>query len=840
MISLGIPALMDSHHNEPNNLTPDSIPSDFFCSYQSSIRDNNSCEDVFNSDDVHSHLVCPLKPFSHMLISFENSEYENDAAGAGPQNFSINKLQTPNSSNSAINLYNEPKISCPPSIKTLKKSKVQYVSDNLINKLGFMPDKKKLVGKTIGSFTTFENDQSSVKNSVWGIINKVLFNSNNGNHVASPKTEINLPSSSVRNEKSGRVRLIQINNGQTDKTFFYFCAHILSVQNAKKWWSWNYSKNSSLKNPISPDFLNSNISLCVVHMSEITALHKISCLGLTNLLPAPIESIWRPSSGIPNPSLSNSISASWQLSNPNYNLNSKKKFLSLLVSRHSIIEMAFPLSPSKVYFCSSPSSMSNSYEVLSLNNILGESLFSNVHPEDCPRLVKALSIAWDAKPDFYYYHENNYNKQYRQKIYDKTVQTRLELDCEYRKYGITLNNSVVELTVQWCFKSLMDHNIRNTDQSWREFDWDDPESLENSCRFVKVRLCRWPLPRSSPKINRHSWSHSSNETANNGSPGSSHKSNGFILLDLSILEHKTKIMEKLDKKLDSNTPDPLLTNPISSRNQSLDADRSRFFGNLSNLEKSISLFSIAKNDKLYQKIHSSNTNTQENTVFQKNFETSQNIDKNNLNSYQITRNSPTFHSCLNKAPLNSPNNAACNRFPKNPDFSIIPSKMPSSYLTNTLGHPPNHKALDSPNTGETSSNAKSSYNREKKHHLSNFSLSRVDLHIPGSLSPKIVYPYSTLSSSVTMSSPKSHLHKNSDTPTIKYKELDSSFNTTPESDSNSNDHNQCNPPKNMFNYIPLDSHNCTPGFYPRTKKVDPIRSSIVIYAQNGFISKESH
>ncbi|OMJ19024.1 hypothetical protein AYI70_g4991 [Smittium culicis] len=656
--------------------------------------------DTFVSGNNHQHLVCPLKPFAHLIASckIENYDPQLDLINNKHDNTSPFSLSSsiPKNSQTFSKRSNN---TLPLSISLLESSKIEHVSDSLKNKLSTVLDKNKLVGKSIGDIATFENLNYNNKPNIWQLFNKVFSPSTSASnpYKNSISSENKQTSISAQYGSSGTVRLAQINSNHPEKMFVLMCAHILPVVDAKKWWSWNYKTNSKTNNISSPELDTNEISLCIVHVTEVTALHKISCLGLNSLLPPPIRSIWKPSISSSNnnySSTSNRLS-NWPTSASTYSLNSKKKFISLLISRHAIIEMAFPLSPSKVYFDQANSFKNDSFEVLSLSNVLGESLFSNVHPEDCPRLLKALSITWDAKPDFYYYHENTYNKQYRQKVYDKSVQNKLELDREYREDGIIVENALVELTVQWCFKSLFPNKQNDTDENWRHFDWNDPQSLENSCRFVKVRLCRWPIPKNTQNPNFGSRPQSRLNSGNNSESNHPKNDNGFILLDLSIPEHKTNVMKKLDSESRFNSTHPHqpleITDKFISRNNSLNCKGPDFSEALSNLEKSITLFSLSKFNKVYSNDSSQSIKFSSNTLYDpspSSMPITSNLDCSNLCSYQLTKSSNLSSSSnsinINAATTTSPpNNISSFALPYNPD-PIFPPKSSDidSLLTN--------------------------------------------------------------------------------------------------------------------------------------------------------------
>ncbi|KAJ1892749.1 hypothetical protein LPJ66_006155 [Kickxella alabastrina] len=118
---------------------------------------------------------------------------------------------------------------------------------------------------------------------------------------------------------------------------------------------------------------------------------------------------------------------------------------------------------------------------------LGESLFARIHPEDVVRVVRALRLVWDARPDAYHY--ARLRRQWQRAADLAPPPPPPVLRQVLRADGIEVANGVAELNVQVRLGGSAD------------LDWADAEACAAHTRFARVKLARWPLvlrpPRSS-------------------------------------------------------------------------------------------------------------------------------------------------------------------------------------------------------------------------------------------------------------------------------------------------------------------------------------------------------
>ncbi|PWA00088.1 hypothetical protein BB558_003941 [Smittium angustum] len=588
----------------------------------------NNPNQYLNPNKEHVHSICPLKPFSHMIISYKrNLQYQSpNRTPLQDQTFTNNASdQTPNANSPIDNSSPFSKLN----LKSLIEAKVEHLSDGLERKLSHLNKNNSLIGKNVGSFIKFEKPKLDPNNNSWSVWNwlgspkdpepKCKNSQIDHNHQLCPAC---CAFSIQEGELAGLVRLGQITDSQGKQMVIVLCAHGFSNKTAQEWWNWkkrkleskkaknnfhtrsNNSSTSSLKIHSNRD-KSHEYGLCVVHVAEVTILHRVSCLGLEKILPVPISSVWGSTNETRRTySFSEHSQSDWNLSAINKcDLNTQKQWMSFLVSRHSIIEMAHPLSPSEVCINhdSDPSSMTS--EIVGLSGMLGEPLLSYIHPEDSHRVIKALEIAWDVRPDIYHYYENIYYKQGQSKIIEKVISERKNKEKEWRKDGIEVHNAIVELTIQWRVippGKVLDSSV--DEASWRPFGWDDPNQLEKNCRFVKMKLCRWPAIITPPKPNFHRFSRFYDdpyqETANRlGAHTDSHADeNGFVLVALKFIAERA-YTEYLDQNLSKSTKinDQINSIPVSGSSSAhsglYEDDRLAF--DLDRLERSLSSLSLA-------------------------------------------------------------------------------------------------------------------------------------------------------------------------------------------------------------------------------------------------------
>ncbi|KAJ2845687.1 hypothetical protein GGI22_006474, partial [Coemansia erecta] len=198
------------------------------------------------------------------------------------------------------------------------------------------------------------------------------------------------------------------------------------------------------------------------------------------------------------------------------------RWISLLVSRHGLVEMAYPLGRTPIVPAESNDPALETCPPVAFGSYLGESLFSRVHPEDVVRVVKALRIAWDARPDVY--HFSRLRREWQRRRLNSTgdravssapstpplrphraaTMTAATISAAsrgsrhiqhptnrhvYHQEGIEVSNGVVELNVQ----------IQLTGSA--SVDWSDSDSMSEHTRFARMKLTRWPLILRPPRAN---------------------------------------------------------------------------------------------------------------------------------------------------------------------------------------------------------------------------------------------------------------------------------------------------------------------------------------------------
>ncbi|PVU95352.1 hypothetical protein BB561_001899 [Smittium simulii] len=575
-----------------------------------------------NPNLEHADSVCPLKPFSQMVSSYSLSAYKLEFQKiikeitkllANQQNYSsASDLHTESTSPffhiyAAIQKLN---------LLTLSNSRVQHLSEGLSRKLDHLNQRRKIYGKKISSFIIFEHRKTHKNLTKWGVWNKSYSTTDKINYrqysidiLELYNTSISAPSipfsDQPRHPFLGSVRTGQVLDGHGKDMIISICAHPLSGKATYDWWNWHSSNSYPPLPNLQSSELN-DLGLFAIHVAEVTILHRVSCIGLHKMLPSPINSIWQmPYQTRRHYSVYEQNRSEWNLSVPRYELNSQKSFMSFLVSRHSIIEMAYPLVPSDL--CSDDEDYNFSSklnDVVALGATLGEPLLSYVHPEDTVRLLKALKIAWDEKLDVYYYYERLYNQRDSVEAIEKHINGRKKQDIEWRKDGIRVHNSVVELTVQWrmiSYEKAVDGGV--DEHLWRPFDWSDSELLDKHCRFVKIQLCRWPAILTPPKSQFHHFSRffddryqdTSNKLGAHNEQ-SQQDDSGFILLSIKPITERGVVASPTSTSTEPHSKKNSESTPIieiSSPSKFLEI--SSFANSISRLERSLSSLSLAKN-----------------------------------------------------------------------------------------------------------------------------------------------------------------------------------------------------------------------------------------------------
>ncbi|KAJ2754215.1 hypothetical protein IWQ56_006529, partial [Coemansia nantahalensis] len=146
------------------------------------------------------------------------------------------------------------------------------------------------------------------------------------------------------------------------------------------------------------------------------------------------------------------------------------------------------------------------------------SIFSRIHPEDVVRVVKALRLAWDARPDVYHFSRLRREWQRRRLSTaarpavsapttpplrpqrSATVAASAASACDrlgvgrqvHHQDGIEVANGVVELNIQIQVSGAMP-----------AIDWDDADATSEHTRFARMKLTRWPLIVKPPRAADH-------------------------------------------------------------------------------------------------------------------------------------------------------------------------------------------------------------------------------------------------------------------------------------------------------------------------------------------------
>ncbi|PVV03682.1 hypothetical protein BB560_001831 [Smittium megazygosporum] len=578
-----------------------------------SIDPSSSLYKWSNPNLDHSDLVCPLKPFSQMIVSFNSSIYNEELTklilhtkkllSLDHQSFSSQDFRE--SSSSYFNVYSSIQRL---NLQTLLDSRIQFLSEGLSRKLNHLNKKRRIYREKLSSILTFETKKYPFSTSKWGVWNR--------NQPPSGKVDYhrfcldlvelyNSHGTSAQNFFSlGLVRTAKFTDAQGKDMIVALCAHPFTSHDSTNWWDWFINNNRNRPAAYSqPDPLNAG--LFSIHVAEVTILHRVSCVGLHCLLPSSISSIWL------SPNQSRKLyttyefnRSDWNLSVNQYELNSQKNFIGFLISRHGIIEMAYPLSPSEVHVDDTPNPKSIP-NIIALSGMLGESIFSYIHPEDTVRLVNALQIAWDEKLDVYHYYDRMYNHPDSISDIEQQINTRKRNEIMWRKDGIRVHNSIVELFVQ--LRIIPTESVRDggvDEHMWRPFDWNDPKNLEVHSKFVKMQLCKWPAVVTPPKSRFHNFSRFFDDPNQNtlnklGTHNESHvEDNGFILISVKLLEEKTFDDHSSSSSLSASKYKPSnstflgrLTPTLNPKN----LNDTNFADSLSRLERSLSSLSVSNN-----------------------------------------------------------------------------------------------------------------------------------------------------------------------------------------------------------------------------------------------------
>lgn len=402
-------------------------------------------------DTEHAHTVCPLRPFAYMIVEL-------------PQ----------------ISASNQDNIYVPVSAQRLSKARVISMSGALSRRMRNITKQldysNKLCNLAVGDMFRFtekhrsneymeqsgyafkggrrDHSLSTTTSGLWGVLDWLVGSNQESadeQNTITPHTNQlrclqfrNSPAlvSSddphfIGNEGLGVVEIATAvaampgNSRHGGGNMFALCAHILHPRVAS-------TTSNSFE---STD--GTGLQRAVVHITDVSTLHRVSCLGLDHVV------------------------GPYYMKPPPSHAGDHLRWMAILISRHGLVEMAYPLRSTPV-----GNSDDNGKEgclAVSLASLLGESIFSRLHPEDVIRVIKGLRLAWDARPT---------------RSYGSSASRRQV----HQQIGIAVSNGIVELTIQ-----MQIYGIKGTSAgSGRTIDWDDPDSMEALACFARMQLARWP------------------------------------------------------------------------------------------------------------------------------------------------------------------------------------------------------------------------------------------------------------------------------------------------------------------------------------------------------------
>ncbi|KAJ2867373.1 RNA polymerase I enhancer binding protein [Coemansia aciculifera] len=459
-----------------------------------------------SSDGEHAHTACPLRPFAHMVVALGD--------GGGDGGWADNPGRRGSSSiGSSSGCSALGRIST----QQLMASRVVHLSDTLRRKMHSIAPGSAVDG-TVGDMLRFaassEDDEMrggggsspntrmrAVSSGLWSMLGWLV-----GSNISSAAPEPHARRAEsepaverpyrrrevaeergddpllVGNEGLGAVELAVVRAGRQASCVFALCAHALAPAIRDEWRAWQAAASSQRTQSTVGDE-----SLAVVHVAEVSTLHRVACAGMPSVVPpalaleqhfAPLVSGTGTLGAAPQlPALVRDVDED------DCGVDAAVRNMALLVSRHGLVEMAYPLRPTQIVSDSDDDGESAGLTV-ALGGLLGESLFSRIHPEDVARVVKALRLAWDARPDAY--HFARLRREWQRKRQEpssmqatKVVDSRQILHSD----GIEVANGVVGLTLQ----------LQVTGAQAAAVDWSCAESTAHHTRFARMQLTRWPL-----------------------------------------------------------------------------------------------------------------------------------------------------------------------------------------------------------------------------------------------------------------------------------------------------------------------------------------------------------
>ncbi|KAJ2609482.1 hypothetical protein H4S08_004024, partial [Coemansia sp. RSA 1365] len=482
-----------------------------------------------NSDGEHAHTACPLRPFAHMVVALPSGEQASSAEAGGTCAWAGEGCT----------------IDPPIAAERLSAAAVVHMSDTLRRKLHGAA-LGAAAGATVGDILALAAQDGfrdgeraapaarvrAMSTGLWHMLEWLVGSHEGGTRRRATSRLDNLDDDHgahtplrrrrhaavqdddpqlVGNEGLGTVELASARAARHGGVFAV-CAHALSVEGQREWQAWQARRSTT--------GTAAGVRLAVVHVAEISTLHRVACGGLDALVPPALaleQHFARMLDGTralgPPPQL-----PALRVDGRTTTKNAAIRWMSLLVSRHGLVEMAFPLTRTAIAPTDGVDAGLQTGPAVALASSLGESLFARVHPEDVARVVKALRLAWDARPDVYHFARLRREWQRRRlgadggravasapstpplrparaATLDAARFDTPRLDTGRRvlhRDGIEVANGIVELTMQLQVAGAA-----------ADVDWTDADSMAAHTRFARMRLTRWPLiakpPRHAPE-----------------------------------------------------------------------------------------------------------------------------------------------------------------------------------------------------------------------------------------------------------------------------------------------------------------------------------------------------
>ncbi|KAJ2777553.1 hypothetical protein H4R18_005102 [Coemansia javaensis] len=482
-----------------------------------------------SSDGEHAHTACPLRPFAHMVVALGDAAGADSAAGGAWA------------------------IDPPVGAQQLAAARVVRLSEALRRKL------PGAAGAAVGDVLALAARPGAARGAgLWHMLGWLVGAQSGGGggggggggaaaaaagtaaaaaaqaaaqaaggqapcrrrrHARTPADDPLL----VGNEGLGAVELATARGAKQAGAVFALCAHELAPAVRDEWRGWHARAGPAAAAAAAAQAAAGQ-RLAVVHVAEVSTLHRVACRGVDALVPPPLplalhfgplldaaRALGPPPALPPPPRLSRAGAAADAADAP-------LRWLALLVSRHGLVEMAFPLARTPLAPLPDDDAALDPGPAVALASALGEPLFARVHPEDVARVVKALRLAWDARPDVYHFARLRREWQQRRAAAgaapraaasapstppalrplraatlaapassassaSASASAALGLARQvHHQHGIEVANGVVELTVQ----------IQLTGPA-APLDWADPDATAEHTRFARMKLTRWPL-----------------------------------------------------------------------------------------------------------------------------------------------------------------------------------------------------------------------------------------------------------------------------------------------------------------------------------------------------------